>query len=160
MLAWVAQWVKSLVVIVLLGNVAEFLLPKGDLKRYAGLLVGLVVLLAMISPFGVMWRGVAVPTLNGAGTAASGSWQTAVAQEELSQARAMVMALPGVTACQVRHPGSGAVAVSVTADGQQATTTLIRYAKAAVAVATGSQQPVRVFIKRPAAMIHNRRSKP
>ncbi|MCR1352975.1 stage III sporulation protein AF, partial [Acidithiobacillus ferrooxidans] len=50
MIALIGHWVRSLIIIVLLGNLADFVLPKGDLKKYAGLVVGLVLLLAMVSP--------------------------------------------------------------------------------------------------------------
>lgn len=151
MLGWVGQWVKTLVIIVLVGNLAEFLLPKGDLKRYTGLVVGLVLLLAMVSPLTMIWHKlpVSVPSLAATGPA-TGPWQETVLKEELQQAQAMVLALPGVRSCLMTPTGSGEVRVRVTVSRSDSTTKSIpSYVKAAVHVATASQMPVQVTVVSP-----------
>ena len=109
MMALIGQWVKSLIIIVLLGNLVQFLLPKGDLKRYAGLIVGLVLLLAMISPvWGLIHRLENTPAqMTGMGLGNSGNFQTVVQQEQLGQAEAMVLDYPQVVSCHVSYISPG-----------------------------------------------------
>lgn len=154
MLPWIGHWIRSLVVIVLLGNLAEFLLPRGDLKRYAGLVIGLVLLAAMISPLTTIWHGLQVPSVTWATTVSSGAWQTSVNQEELSQARSMILSLPGVTACHIDSLAKGPIVVTVMATSQQTSSTLIHFVRDAVRVTTASQRPVQVVIRRPVIVRH------
>lgn len=154
MLPWIGQWIRSLVVIVLLGNLAEFLLPRSDLKRYAGLVIGLVVLAAMISPLTTIWHGLQVPSVTWASTVPSGAWQTSVDQEELHQARTMILSLPGVTACTISSQTKGPIVVTVNATPQQSRSTLIHFVRDALRVTTASQRSVQVVVRRPVILRH------
>lgn len=140
MLGVVGTWVKSLIIIVLLGNLAEFILPKGDLRRYTGLVVGLILLLAMVSP---LWRFIqgAHPTviereLLGAGT---GQNLTAVIKtEEWNQATAMILSYPGVSSCVIRAGTHGGVEVVVSTAKSVVLSQLRSYIKGAIEIATGN----------------------
>jgi stage III sporulation protein AF len=48
--AFLKEWVRGLVLLVLLGGCLEMLLPMGGMKRYVRLVLGLLVMLAMVRP--------------------------------------------------------------------------------------------------------------
>lgn len=50
MLAWLGEWLQSIVVVVLLAIVVELVLPNSKMLRYSRLVVGLILLLTMLSP--------------------------------------------------------------------------------------------------------------
>lgn len=137
----VAAWIRTLMVVVLLGNLAEWLLPRADLRRYAGLVVGLFVLWAMAHPLVTAWDAVRV-RLGAARlalpTGGTGPERDAlIAQEEVGQIAAMVKTLPGVTDCTVTRSGSTWV-VSVVFDRPESPGPVRAFVAAAVRLATGN----------------------
>lgn len=50
MLAWLGEWLQSIVVVVLLAIVVELVLPNSKMLRYSRLVVGLILLLTMLNP--------------------------------------------------------------------------------------------------------------
>lgn len=147
MVAAIGTWVKALVVIVLLGNLAEFVLPKGDLRRYTGLVVGLILLLAMVSPVWNILHG-ARPTLiqqQLMGTPNPQGLHHVIQQEEWDQAKAMVLTYPGVTHATVQKRGSKWL-VTVLVDKKVNQKDLRQYIAGAVQMALGSAVSVPVSI--------------
>ncbi len=140
MWALVGGWVKTLIVIVLLGNLVDIVLPKGDLRRYAGLMVGLILLLIMIRPLIGFWRWA-----NGSQGMTALNWinrgpalEVAIASEEVRQAEAMVQTVPGVQSCAIHSLGGNRYLVEVGV-GARASAKLIRAAAhEAVTVTLGS----------------------
>jgi stage III sporulation protein AF len=49
-MAWMASWLKELILMILLATFAEMLLPKNTLQRYVKSVLGLFILLTMLSP--------------------------------------------------------------------------------------------------------------
>lgn len=72
----VAQWVRELALVVLAGTLLEMLLPQSYLRRYARVIVGLLVVLAMLTPVVNFLR----EGLPGVGTAQG--WALPVAETE------------------------------------------------------------------------------
>lgn len=138
MWALVGGWVKGIIVIVLIGNLAETLLPKGDLRRYAGLVIGLILLALMVGPMARL-----VSSLNGA-RAAPFAWVDQgpsltgeILAEETSQAEAMVETLSGVQRCRIAL-ADGVATVTVEAGAGVAPATVHAVARQAIAVTLGS----------------------
>lgn len=50
MLAWLGEWLQSIVAVILLAVVVELMLPNSKLLRYSRLVIGLILLLTMLSP--------------------------------------------------------------------------------------------------------------
>ncbi|OLZ08545.1 stage III sporulation protein AF [Sulfobacillus thermosulfidooxidans] len=155
MMALIGHWVKSLIIIVLLGNLAEFILPKGDLKKYAGLIVGLVLLLAMVSPIWSLMHQLqhssAPSALLGPGTGAN--FTALVQQEQLAQAEAMVMSYPQVISCQLTRSSPGHYQALVKTSAPLANHTLSQYVQDALAITTGesaSSLHVQLIVVNPA----------
>lgn len=57
MLAWLSDWLKQLLAVVLLASVVELLLPGNSFHRYMRLVLGLLILLAMLTPVMALLRG-------------------------------------------------------------------------------------------------------
>jgi len=57
LLAWLSDWLKQLLAVVLLASVVELLLPGNSFHRYMRLVLGLLILLAMLSPVMALVRG-------------------------------------------------------------------------------------------------------
>jgi len=55
--AVIGLWMRQLIFIILFATVAEVLLPAGDLRRYVKMVLGLVVIVAMITPAADLWKG-------------------------------------------------------------------------------------------------------
>jgi len=49
-LAWLGEWLSSIVVVVLLAIVVELVLPNSKMLRYSRLVVGLILMLTMLNP--------------------------------------------------------------------------------------------------------------
>lgn len=115
MWAMVGGWVRTLIVIVLLGNLVDLLLPKGDLRRYAGLIVGLVLLAIMLRPLVEVlnWANRGHQTSAFSWVTSGPSLTSAIAQEERHQAEALVETLPGVRWCQIQTVTANQVAATV-----------------------------------------------
>lgn len=145
-----ANWLKVLVVVVLLGNLVDFVLPKGDLKRYGGLVVGLVILVTVVSPLWTwmhdLGKNVALPSTTWTNTASG--FQTVVQSEELHQAEAIVMNMPGVAQCVLSSTADGRVLAVVTADPSAPRDRIKHYVDAALKVTMGQSPPVVMTIHR------------
>jgi len=144
----IAEWVRTLIVVVLLGNLVEFLLPKSDMKRYAGLVVGLVILAVMLAPVS-RW----VSALEHAGTPlALASWtntgsgfRQVTINEELHQAEAIVLTYRGVRQCQITEIGPGRFRATIAVVGSVSPSTLQQYVADAIQVTTGAPASVEVI---------------
>ncbi|MCY0908849.1 stage III sporulation protein AF [Sulfobacillus sp. hq2] len=149
MIALIGHWVRSLIIIVLLGNLADFVLPKGDLKKYAGLVVGLVLLLAMVSPVWSLIHQVGKsPQPNawiGAGTGQNLS--SLVHAEQIDQAEAMVLSYKNVQACTISADTQGGYSAVVRVSGTTNTATLRQYIEDALAVTTGETPKVHLIVQ-------------
>ncbi len=139
MWAMVGGWVRTLIVIVLVGNLVDIVMPKGDLRRYAGLVVGLVILAVMIRPLSN-----AVSYVNRDHPVSAFSWVSrgpsltgAIASEERHQAEAMVETVPGVRACIIRSLSSSNVGVLVNVAPRTSLKLVRTMAKQAVSLTMG-----------------------
>ncbi len=148
MVAAIGTWVKALIVIVLLGNLAEFVLPKGDLRRYTGLVVGLILLLAMVSPVWNILHGTRPSLIQQQlmGTPSTQGLHQVIQQEEWDQAAAMVLTFPGVSGCTVRQRGPKVV-VAVVVDPKVNHKDLRQYIAGALQVSLGRTVSVPAEIK-------------
>lgn len=48
---FISSWLKDIVVLFILIFIAELIMPKGNMKRYIDLVIGLLIIIAIISPF-------------------------------------------------------------------------------------------------------------
>jgi stage III sporulation protein AF len=154
------QWVGHLAAVVLLAGVAEMLMPSGRLQGYARAALGLMVLLAVLSPLlaalhqGVAWSlpDVALPPQQA--VADEGALTAAVFRQLLAErVAAAADAVPGVQGAQAEVdvvPGEGAtppavVAVRLTLHGPPGVGPAVA---AAVAAALGiSPERVKVDVR-------------
>ncbi|MDA8197862.1 MAG: stage III sporulation protein AF [Thermaerobacter sp.] len=113
MIPGVAEWVRTLIVLALLATLMEWLLPVGDLKRYATLVAGLIILLALIGPVWGLVRGLARANASRwLGTSSPSRLGQLVRRQERQEVSAVVESLPGVDGVTVTpHPGGVDVAV-------------------------------------------------
>jgi len=139
MWAMVGGWVRTLIVIVLIGNLVDIVLPKGDLRRYAGLIVGLILLAVMIRPL----VGI-VGWMNQSGRSQAFNWVAdgpslngAIADEERHQTEAMVETITGVVDCQVQVLSSTDVGMVVRIKGKVSRPVVKAMATQAVSVIMG-----------------------
>lgn len=56
-MAFLASWIKQLVLVVILATFVDLLLPDNKMKRYARLVVGLLILLLILSPVLTLFKG-------------------------------------------------------------------------------------------------------
>jgi|BEDMetMinimDraft_2_1075160.scaffolds.fasta_scaffold11137_2 stage III sporulation protein AF len=147
MIGHVLAWVRTLVALVALANVLEWMLPGGSPKRYAELAMGLVVLLAVLSPLMSWFR----PTLAPSDVArwfAPGSpaaFEATLARQQGDEVAALLESLPGVRTAEVDRgpPVTVRLVVAPSADRRA----LTQAARAAVEEVMGvSQNRVRVAV--------------
>ncbi len=50
MMEWVREWLRNIIVIVLLATFADLLLPNSEMQKYAKMVLGLLVIITIISP--------------------------------------------------------------------------------------------------------------
>ena len=50
MLAWLADWLQSIIAVILLAVIVELVLPNNKMLRYSRLVIGLILLLTMLNP--------------------------------------------------------------------------------------------------------------
>ena len=50
-LSFVSSWLKDIVVLFILISIVELIMPKGNMKRYINLVIGLLVIYTIINPF-------------------------------------------------------------------------------------------------------------
>lgn len=72
MVEGVGQWIRELALIILVGTLLEMLLPQNHMRRYARVIVGLLVVLAMLTPVMNLFRQ---------GPPVVGTWQGWVPRE-------------------------------------------------------------------------------
>lgn len=144
------NWVKVLIVVVLLGNLVDFILPKGDLKRYGGLVVGLVILATVVSP---LWswmhqlgQNVTASTTNWTDTASG--FSEVVQSEELHQAEAIVLNMPGVVQCRLAPELNGGVVANVQARESTSQQQIVHYVRSALKVTMGQSPHVDLVVTR------------
>ncbi|MDA8205112.1 MAG: stage III sporulation protein AF [Thermaerobacter sp.] len=150
MIDHIGQWLKVLIVVVLLGNLVDFVLPKGDLKRYGGLVVGLVILATLVSP---LWSWLnqmgktplALPTAGW--TNSQSGFNQVVKMEELHQAEAIVLSMSGVSGCTLTSRVDGSVSAYLVTDGSVSAAQARHYVRAALKVTMGSTPAVEVTVR-------------
>ncbi|MCY0899504.1 MAG: stage III sporulation protein AF [Firmicutes bacterium] len=145
----IGEWLRVLIVVVMLGNLVDFALPKGDLKRYGGLVVGLTILAVMMLPLWQWLQGLDAsfhaPVITGYTNSASG-FDTVVESEELHQAQAIVMSMPHVVDCQLVPADNGGIVAEVTISGPVPIHELRQYVHAALTVTMGRSSPVTINV--------------
>ncbi|NMP21157.1 stage III sporulation protein AF [Sulfobacillus harzensis] len=148
----VGDWLKVLIVVVLLGNLVDYLLPKGDMKRYGGLVVGLVILAVMIHPLWGWMRQLhhVAQASDAAGwTNTPAGYSTVVTTEELHQAEAIVLSMPHIASCQLTMEADGRVGAVVQTASDSVTAQRVRhYVKAALEVTMGKAPPIHLVVDR------------
>lgn len=145
------NWLRVLIVVVLLGNLVEFVLPRGDLKRYGGLVVGLVVLATMVSPlWGWMHAlGTRVNTVPTSWTNTASGFTNVVEQEEVHQAESIVMSMPHVTDCRITLSSVHHVIARVTVSQPVGHGTVRKYLAAALQVTMADTPDITMVVIEP-----------
>ncbi len=149
MVAMIGHWVRSLIIIVLLGNLADFILPKGDLKKYAGLIIGLVLLLAMVSPVWSIIHQLGKSRSSSAwlGVGTGQNLSVLVHSEQIDQAEAMVLSYKNVESCVIHAGPGGWYSAVVTVTAPVVKTTLSQYIKDALAITTGQTPRIQLSVQ-------------
>ncbi len=150
-MAHLSTWLRVLIVVVLLGNLVDFILPKGDLKRYGGLVVGLVLLAAVVSPLWTWMHHVGQSTspyfANWTNTASGFNQQ--VQSEELHQAEAIILNMPGVVRCRLSpSQEGGSIHAAITAHQSIPWARLLHYIRSALKVTLGKSPPLVLTVDR------------
>jgi stage III sporulation protein AF len=145
----IAEWLKVLIVVVVLGNLIDFILPQGDLKRYGGLVVGLVVLAMIVSPLWTWMHqlGSQVPLPPTNWTNSPSGFDQVVQTEELHQAETIVLSMPGVQHCQLTRSPNGTVWAQITLARNVTEVRASHYVHDALAVAMGKSPPVTLIVR-------------
>lgn len=150
-MAALGTWIKALIVVVLLGSVVDFLLPKGDMKRYGGLVVGLVILATVVTPLWTwmhdLGKHVAVPPTQWTNTVSG--FATVIESEELHQAEAIVLSMPGIRRCQLSRADDGLILAQVTATPSTPRQRIHRYVVSALKVTTGTESRLVLELHQP-----------
>ncbi|WP_020616793.1 stage III sporulation protein AF [Paenibacillus daejeonensis] len=94
-MAWLAEWLKQIIAIILLAGIVELLLPSNAYQRYVRLVLGLFILLALLSPILSLLQGEFGPRLEASirdwqGSAARQAVQTGHSLTELQQQAAVL----------------------------------------------------------------------
>src|SRR5690554_7845058 len=55
-ISFINSWLKDIVVLFILISIAELIMPKGKLKKYIRLVIGLLIIYIIISPFARLFR--------------------------------------------------------------------------------------------------------
>lgn len=50
-ISFISTWLKDIVVLFILISIAELIMPKGNMKRYINMVIGLLIIFTIISPF-------------------------------------------------------------------------------------------------------------
>ena len=61
MMEWLSQWLERIIILVLLATFLDMLLPNTPLQRYVKLVMGLLILLAIITPIMQMFQNDLTP---------------------------------------------------------------------------------------------------
>lgn len=148
-MAAIGDWLKVLIVVVVLGNLVDFILPQGDLKRYGGLVVGLVVLVMVVSPLWTwmhqLGSQVTLPPTNW--TNSTNGFDQVVQTEELNQAAAIVLSMPGVQHCQLTKASDGTVLARVALTQAVTPRRVRQYVRDALTISMGKSPPVALMVQ-------------
>lgn len=63
-MSWLGDWLREIILVVLLASFVELLLPSKSMERYARLVLSLLILLTMLSPIVSLLKGDAVSELS------------------------------------------------------------------------------------------------
>ncbi|NPV70863.1 MAG: stage III sporulation protein AF [Firmicutes bacterium] len=111
------EWVRGIVILTVFAGAVDMVLPAGDLRKYARLALGLLIVLSIISPLAGMTRAGTWSTFaggnalfpRGPGAAEPGDMDDKTRQVLEWQAEALAGAVPGVRSAKVtvrmRQPG-------------------------------------------------------
>lgn len=150
MIDHIGQWLKVLIVVVILGNLVDFALPKGSLKRYGGLVVGLVILAVIVSPLWSWMHQIGHLSLAAPAegwTNSPSGFNQVVKTEELHQAEAIVLSMPGVTQCQLTAATDGAVYARIRAQPRVTAAQARHFVSAALKVTMGQAPPITLSLE-------------
>ena len=50
-ISFISTWLKDIVVLFILISIAELIMPKGNMKKYINMVIGLLIIFTIISPF-------------------------------------------------------------------------------------------------------------
>jgi len=103
--AAVFGWVKTLIALALVGNVLDWILPEGGIRRYAGLVVGLVLLGAMVGPAWSLFSGVRRTAVGALGSQGTPAIRAALKREQDADVAIVLESLPGVIKASVDQSG-------------------------------------------------------
>lgn len=150
-MAHVGTWLRVLIVVVLLGNLVDFVLPKGDLKRYGGLVVGLVLLAAVVSPLWTWLHHVGQSTSPyfASWTNTTSGFNQLVQSEELHQAEAIILNMPGVVQCRLSTSQlGGSIHATIKAHQSIPRARLVHYIRSALKVTMGASPTLVLTVDR------------
>lgn len=54
--SFISSWLKDIVVLFILISIAELIMPKGNMKRYINLVIGLLIIFTIVSPFAKLMK--------------------------------------------------------------------------------------------------------
>lgn len=63
-MSWLGDWLREIILVVLLASFVELLLPSKSMERYARLVLSLLILLTMLSPIVSLLKGDAIAELS------------------------------------------------------------------------------------------------
>ena len=147
MIAELTSWVRTLLILALIGNLVDWILPAGGFRKYAGLVVGLVLTVAVLGPVAQM-----VGRL-GAGSAVANWFRNksgpalgqVISRQQAAEVEAVLDALPGVvTATVAIRDHRAAVVVRTTGTASANLTMVARRAVEEVMSMPGDRIEVRV----------------
>jgi len=55
-ISFVSSWLKDIVVLFIIISIAELIMPKGNMKRYINLVIGLLIIFTIINPFAKLMK--------------------------------------------------------------------------------------------------------
>jgi stage III sporulation protein AF len=115
-MAAVGAWVRTLLVLALVGNIVDWVLPGGSLRKYAALVVGLLLVAAILGPAVRLVAGVGRGHNLGdwLGTTAGPPLGQVLRRQEAAEVETVMDTLPGVAHTAVRRDG-GRLTVTVAA---------------------------------------------
>jgi hypothetical protein len=97
-------WVRTLIALALLANVVDWLMPPGELRRYAALVAGLVMTAALVGPVAGLVKGLGQGGEIGRwlGVVGGPPLGAVIARQQAAEVEAVVETLPGVDTATVR----------------------------------------------------------
>lgn len=54
--SFISSWLKDIVVLFILISIAELIMPKGNMKRYINLVIGLLIIFTIVNPFAKLMK--------------------------------------------------------------------------------------------------------